>query len=985
MNKKIYDCILRLVLFLALTSNAFAQTREIKGQIRDSDSKQPLSGASVVLLGTTMGAAADQNGNYSIKNVPAGSYDVRVTYLGYVSQQKSVTIDAASITLDFSLLQTTLQANEVIVEVNRAKERETPVAFTNVGKEQIEERIHGQDAPLLLKGTPGLYAYSTDGVGNGESKLFVRGFNQNYVQVLINGIPTNDPESNAVYWSNWGSVSSAAASVQIQRGAGSSLYGAGSFGGSFNIVTGNAKPRPFYGVNLSLGSPQNTMYGVDINTGLIDNTYAVSVRLDRKLGEGNRLGARYEGTNYYFSGSWYINNEQSLKFVLHGAPQVHGYSFSNDISYFKYFDYKANSAPWLWLDAVNKLPASGSGKANYGLTDGVRELIAPDYVTLSHNHFHKPQAELHYSYDLGNESAIHASVFYSMGRGGGSSLNSSGSPTNAQRDPDGSIRDTAVIRNVYLRTATTATNNAYQRDSYSLHQQGGILANYETKINDDLKLTVGAEFRSWTADHPGHFTNLYGQTFLSAQQYGRVDTNGANYPTTSNTFRRRTFEGDVDQTNDVALFGWTMKDDNGTYNTQYRNYRGETPQYTLFANASYRMSQLTFTGTLQYVWYKYTLIENMPSENAIGRRLTFAQIAAQGLIPKGATSGGKDEGRIGDKFYIKEMSSSTAANATVRDWYEFDLVNATRSRGFLQPKFGVNYNLDENLNVFGNFAHVERFVDLGVYYNQGRVNDQAGDEKSNQFEAGIGWTSKDLNAKLNAYSMTWDNKSARIQDQSQAGMPGFDRNGFRTILVGSSSNNGVEFEFNTRLDNLLPISGLNLRASASISQNKWTDVLPEVKTDPSTGKRQVFNSGGRDANGNIDTVFIDELSGTHAGGPPQTMVSVGFTYKTGDFFAGVDGNYYADHYGLDGDTYARVDGSWDATKTTFTYIVDQKLPSRWVWDGQAGYRYSFMGIRGMASFQILNLFDTKYLADMDNFGVIPGNLRSYRFNLNIGM
>ncbi|MBI3004356.1 MAG: TonB-dependent receptor, partial [Ignavibacteriales bacterium] len=506
---------LSLVILLFSTS-VLAQgttTATISGIVTDK-SGQGLPGANVVAMhvpsGATYGAHSREDGSYNLPSVRAGGpYTVTASYIGYQKQEKrNVTLPASeSVRMDFQLTEEAIQAGEVIVEVNRAKERQTPVAFTDVGKEQIDERIHGQDAPLLLKGTPGLYAFSTDGVGNGESKLFVRGFNQNYVQVLINGVPTNDPESNSVYWSNWGSVSSAAASVQVQRGAGSSLYGAGSFGGSFNIVTGSPRPRAFYGVNLNLGSPQNTLYGVELGSGLIDNTYALSFKLDRKLGEGNRLGGRYEGYNYYLSGSWYINNQQSLNLVLHGAPQEHGYSFSNDISYFKYFDYKANSAPWLWTDAVNKLPSSASGKANYGLTDGIRELMAPNYVTLAHNHFHKPQIELHYNHALGDESAIRATFFFSRGRGGGSSLNSAGTPSNVQRDPDGSIRDTAVIRNVYLRTVTTATNNAYQRDSYSLHQQGGILANYETRLNEDLKVTLGGEFRSWTADHPGHFTN----------------------------------------------------------------------------------------------------------------------------------------------------------------------------------------------------------------------------------------------------------------------------------------------------------------------------------------------------------------------------------------------------------------------------------------------------------------------------------------------
>lgn len=978
MKRQLFMILLALVCSSALV---LAQN-SISGTVTDSETGQGLPSVNILLTGTRYGAVSDVDGKFVVENVDNGTYQIKASLLGYTPLTRSVTVSGADVTINFTLRQTTVQFGEVIVEVNRARERETPVAFSNVGKEQIDERIHGQDAPLLLKGTPGLYAFSTDGVGNGEAKLFVRGFNQNYVQVLINGIPTNDPESNSVYWSNWGSVSASAASVQVQRGAGSSLYGAGSFGGSFNIVTGEARPQSHYGVNLSLGDPVNTMYGVDLNSGLINDQFAVSLRLDRKMGEGNRLGARYEGYNYYLSGSWFINEQQSLKAVLHGAPQEHGYSFSNDISYFKYFDFKANSAPWLPLSVIKALPANpNDGKAHYGLDDGRRELVTDDYATLAHNHFHKPQAELHYNHEFDKQTALRATFFYSMGRGGGSSLNSSGSFTASSSNltasnhrfgllaPDGSITNPSVADTFYLR-------NAYQRDSYSLHQQWGILSNYEFQPLENLRLTAGLEYRSWSADHPGHYTNLYGKTSLSVQSYGLKDSAGGTAAANA-SFTRRTYQGDVAQESDIALFGWDLSSTDPTYRTQYRNYLGETPQYTIFASGTYNvMPNFAVTGTLQYVWYEYRLKENMPSENAIGRRLSYAEKSARGLGQDATKEGPTSNG----KFLMAQYATSTSS--TITNWYEFDLVDATRSRGFLQPKIGANFNVNDNINVFGNYSHVERFVDLGIYYNQGRLNPDAKDETSNQFEIGVGWTSEELNAKLNVYSMTWENKSARIQDQSQAGQPGYDRNGNKSILVGTADYRGVEFEFNSRLGMYVDIlDGLELRGSLSLSENLWTEVLDAAKIVG--GKRAVFNSSARNAAGATDTLFVDELKDTHVGGPPQTMASIGVTYRWNDFFVGFDANYYDNHYGLDGDTYVRVDGSWNSTKTAFTYTLDQKLPSRTVVDAQAGYRFTVSGIKGMLSGQILNIFDEEYLADVDNFGVIPGGLRSFRLNLGI--
>ena len=960
---------------LLLLSHAYALSQgEIRGRLTDAEGKGPLVGATVSLVGTRMGAVSDASGNFAVANVPEGSYTVRVAYVGYISQQQKVTVKAEPVTLNFVLTPTMIDQSEVIIERNRAVARETPVAFTDIGKMDIEQKIHGQDAPLLVQGTPGVYTYSTDGVGNGESKVMVRGFSQNYVQVLVNGIPTNDPESNAVYWSNWGSVSSNAASIQIQRGAGSSLYGAGSFGGSFNIVTGEAPATPRYGINLSAGSPFNSMIGVDLNTGLISNKFAASLRIDRKVAEGSRISGRYEGLNYYMSLGWYINPQQSLKFVLHGAPQVHGYSYSSDIAFFKMYGYNANGAPFLPRYVVNALPANpNTGLANYGLLDDSRELADPNYVNISHNFYHKSQAELHYRFDMTPNSSIQATAFYSKGRGGGSSLTSGGTvfARNANGTitsllgPDGTIIDPLVARDTYLK-------NAQQRISYSFHQQGGILASLSTKPLSFLDLTVGGEFRSWTADHPGHFTNLFGKT-SSTISYARQDSTGK---VMTSTFNRKIYQGDLDgpQSDVGNIFGWTMAGSNdAAYNTQYRNYRGETPQYTLFAQGNWKYDRLNLITSIQYVWYKYRLLEYMPSENSIGKMLSRVEQTARGA--------GLVEGPTGNGTFL--MKDDAASNPR---WYEFPLIDQSRARGFWQPKFGLNFNVNDKLNVFGNFAHVERFVNLAIYYNQGRPDPTVGDEKSDQYEAGIGWTTPEIRAKVNGYYMTWANKSASVLDFSKAGQPGYDRNGYHYDLVGTSKHQGIEAEVSVMLDNVLPVKGLELTGSLTIMDNRWKDVLDQVKTDPTTGARRAFNTGALNQLGQRDTLFFDELGGSPVASGPQQMFSVGLNYRSESFFCGGAVLYAARNLPLDGGSYLAVDGGYAFVnnKRLFDPKFDNQLPAYAVVNVNLGTTFDFAGLHNTASIQVLNLLDSEFLADADRNGVYPGLGRAFRFNLSSG-
>ena len=983
-----------LLLILFGATQAWGGT--VKGIVTDLETEEPLVGANIVVTGTTMGTITDEDGFFILQNLPDGNYSLVFSYLGYQDRTENISL-TGELNLEITMTPTVYRGKGVIVEVNRARERETPVAFTNVSSEQIDQVINGQDAPLLIEGTPGVYAYSTDGVGNGEAKLFIRGFDQNYVQVLINGVPTNDPESNAVYWSNWGSVSSAAQSIQVQRGAGSSLYGAGSFGGSFNIVTQDALPARYFGANGAVGLPNNSMYGVEINTGLLSNKFAVSTRFDRKVGEG-RTGGIYKGVNYYLSGAWYMNEQHSLKLVLHGAPQEHSYSWSGGISFFKKYGYQANPSPLLARSAVKQLPdTTYSGNSlpapHYGLLDGRREVMNDDYVSLAHNHFHKPQLELHYEYDVNENSALRATFFYSKGSGGGSSLNGqSDFEIGALRNKDGIIDNVDYIRDDYLL-------NAYQRDSFSLHRQLGLLTNFDTKISDNINLTVGGEFRSWQANHPGFYTNLYGKDSVNAIRYAYFVNDS-----TISRFYRTTFQGDMDHEDDTGNpLSWDIDAAiaaDPTFRTQYRNYKGTTPQFTLFGQANVKLlPQLNALGTLQYVWYDYKLEERMPSENAIGVPVDSGTVNKEGPDGQG-------------NFYMRNAFDSD-------QYYRFKLVNESRSRGFIQPKFGLNWNVDSRLNVFGSFAHVERFVDLGVYYNYGLINTDAEDEKSNQFEVGFGWRTTNVIAKVNAYNIIWDNKSTYLVDPSKAGQPGYDRNGGRTELIGQSTHRGIEVELNANVYSIIPIRGLTFRGSMSLMDNKWTDVLDEVRLvapisrtglyedknlngllDAGEDKnnnglldedRRIFNSGSSvlDFDGNRDAVYFDELKDSPVAGQPQTALMAGLEYHHPSGFFGTFTMFYYDRdYTVDGGSYRPVDGVWvapgiDPDDFVVTEYGDQN-PSRTVFNAAAGYRFDFYGLRMNLTGQVVNLFDKDYFTSADAYGFIPGPKRTFRLNLSVG-
>jgi outer membrane cobalamin receptor len=121
----------------------------------------------------------------------------------------------------------------------------TPVAYTNVSKEEMEVRLGSQDIPMILNTTPSVYA-TQQGGGAGDARINVRGFNQRNVAVMINGVPQNDMENGWVYWSNWDGMADVTSNVQVQRGLGASNLAVASVGGTINVRSSAADMEKGY-------------------------------------------------------------------------------------------------------------------------------------------------------------------------------------------------------------------------------------------------------------------------------------------------------------------------------------------------------------------------------------------------------------------------------------------------------------------------------------------------------------------------------------------------------------------------------------------------------------------------------------------------------------------------------------------------------------------------------------------------------------------
>ena len=142
---------------------------------------------------------------------------------------------------------------QVLVNATRAGEN-APLAYSVIDREVIKKQNIGQDLPYLLSLTPSLVETSEAGNGVGYTSLRIRGTDANRINVTVDGIPLNDPESQQVFWVDLPDLASSVENIQIQRGVGTSSNGAGAFGATVSIQTLNPENEASAEVNSSIGS-----------------------------------------------------------------------------------------------------------------------------------------------------------------------------------------------------------------------------------------------------------------------------------------------------------------------------------------------------------------------------------------------------------------------------------------------------------------------------------------------------------------------------------------------------------------------------------------------------------------------------------------------------------------------------------------------------------------------------------------------------------
>jgi iron complex outermembrane recepter protein len=243
-----------------------------------------LAGTIITIENTNLGANTDSEGNYSFYGLKDGVYKLHFSYIGFETQVHEVNVKGETI-LNISLLAKTFLTDEVFINATRAGEH-SPFAYSTIENEFLKKQNSGRDLPYLLSLTPSLVETSEAGNGIGYTSLRIRGTDGNRINVTIDGIPLNDPESQQVFWVDLPDLASSVENIQVQRGAGTSSNGAGAFGATISIQTTNPDNEPFAEVISSAGSFNTRKNSISAGTGLLGGRFALQMRYSDLISDG---------------------------------------------------------------------------------------------------------------------------------------------------------------------------------------------------------------------------------------------------------------------------------------------------------------------------------------------------------------------------------------------------------------------------------------------------------------------------------------------------------------------------------------------------------------------------------------------------------------------------------------------------------------------------------------------------------------------------
>jgi hypothetical protein len=305
--------IFTIVVFLAGLVSVNAQTTA-KGIVKDADGN-PLPGVSIQIQGTSVSITTNSLGEYQLPSLPDGIYLFNYDLSGFQSSEQQIEIKSGIATLP----EITLKRNQVDESQNQT------LSEITISSDDLDMDSKGQSVSGLLQSNADPFETAVAFTFS-PARFQIRGYDSDYSQVYMNGIPVNDPESGFASWGAWGGLNDVTRNREARYGLSTSNFSFGGIGGVSNINTRASQAR--VGTKMSYASTNRTYTNrlmVTHSTGIMENGVAITLSGSRRWAEeGYVEGTFYDAYAYFISIERKFNDKHSVSFTTFNAPTKRG-------------------------------------------------------------------------------------------------------------------------------------------------------------------------------------------------------------------------------------------------------------------------------------------------------------------------------------------------------------------------------------------------------------------------------------------------------------------------------------------------------------------------------------------------------------------------------------------------------------------------------------------------------------------------------------
>ena len=731
------------LLFSLIISLSVLAQQTISGKVIDSETGETLIGANILVQGTSLGTVTDFNGNYTLR-LDQGNHTLVASYVGYKTIEKNVRLGQSAVILNFDLT-TVLELSEVIIVADVARARETPVAFSTITPQKLQEIIAAQDIPMVLNSTPGVYA-TTEGGGDGDAQVTIRGFSARNVGVMLDGVPVNDMENGHVYWSNWFGLDVVTRSIQVQRGLGASKLALPSVGGTINIITKGLDSRKGGEIKQEIGTDGYARTSIGYTSGLLRKGWGISLAGSYKSGKGWVEQTWTEGYFYYLKVDKKLGNH-TVSASAYGAPQSHAQrSYMLPMQHYDTDIARKLGVPEKDIEAVKAMGIKYNQHWGYLARTKDNPNAQPQPFAERVNMYHKPQFTLKDSWQVNDKTFISNIAYLSLGNGGG--VRAKATPaidTETRRMKFQTIYD----RNINPQGANPLFDDQmlpssnYMRRLVNSHRWLGLLSTVNYELNDKNRISGGIDLRNYRGIHYEEVYDLLGGDYAVFDYITDWDEE------TKSKYILK--EGDI----------------NNFHNDGFVRWGG------LFSQWEYKTSKLS-----SFV--------NLTAANSGYQRSDYI------IMRK--------------KFNVQERDGFIYKTI---DGYKVEFTQWNWFPGFT-AKGGANYNFNKKMNAFANLGYLSKAPRFNnVYDFDNTLFREIKNELVKAVELGYAYNTSVFSANLNAYYTIWENKPVDSASKLSVETAPGEYEEFSININGMDAlHKGIEFDFVYIINQQLDFQGL---------------------------------------------------------------------------------------------------------------------------------------------------------------------------------